>query len=456
MNKTVNANNKMPPGISYIIGNEAAERFSFYGMKTILIVFMTKYLMDSSGQLDPMSEGEAKGYFHLFVTATYFFPIIGALIADIFWGKYKTIMTLSIVYCAGHLALALFENRFGLAAGLMLIAIGSGGIKPCVSSHVGDQFTSINSHLISKTFSIFYFSINFGSFFSTLLTPWLLVAYGPSVAFGIPGILMLIATIVFWMGRNKFIAIEAVGWQKYKRDVFSKEGIQAILKLGVIFLFVAIFWALYDQTGSSWVLQAEHLNRHVDLSFGIFEASWLKFELLASQIQAVNPILVMLFIPLFIYGIYPAISKFWKLTPLRKIGMGFFVTALSFAVVAYTQSQIEAGVEMSILWQVAAYFILTAAEVMISITALEFAYTQAPNSMKSVVMGLFLLSVSLGNLVTAAVNFIILRPDGTERITGAEYFWFFTVLVTVTGVIYIFIARKYQERTYIQDGAVIK
>src|SRR5690606_20028323 len=131
----------------------------------------------------------------------------GALLADVFWGKYKTILTLSIVYCLGHLALALDETRLGLSVGLGLIAIGSGGIKPCVSAHVGDQFGKKNFHLVSKIFSWFYFSINFGSFISTLMTPWLLRNYGPHWAFGVPGGLMLIATIVFWMGRKRFVHI---------------------------------------------------------------------------------------------------------------------------------------------------------------------------------------------------------------------------------------------------------
>jgi proton-dependent oligopeptide transporter, POT family len=135
----------MPPGVPYIIGNEAAERFSYYGMRTILVVFMTRHLMDRSGELAPMSDEQAKYWYHQFMSAVYFFPILGALLADIFLGKYRTIIGLSIVYCLGHLALALDETRVGLAVGLTLIAIGSGGIKPCVTAHVGDQFCRVST-----------------------------------------------------------------------------------------------------------------------------------------------------------------------------------------------------------------------------------------------------------------------------------------------------------------------
>ena len=136
---------KMPPGIPYIISNEAAERFSFYGMRTILVVFMAKYLwlMDGAGAT-PMSNAEATEHYHSFVGWVYFTPILGALLADIFIGKYRTIILLSIVYCLGHAALACMgmfgHSREWLFAGLLLICLGSGGIKPCVSAHVGDQF----------------------------------------------------------------------------------------------------------------------------------------------------------------------------------------------------------------------------------------------------------------------------------------------------------------------------
>jgi POT family proton-dependent oligopeptide transporter len=225
----------MPAGLPYIIGNEAAERFSFYGMRTILVTFMTKYLVDSSGTLDLMDEDQAKGYYHLFMMAAYFFPILGAIAADLWLGKYRTIVSLSIVYCLGHLALALDDTRLGLFLGLTLVAIGTGGIKPCVSAHLGDQFGKSNASLQSAAFGWFYLSINFGSFISTALTPWLLERFpgwlrdnfyasvspppafleriGPHVAFGVPGILMFIATIVFWLGRHKFVHIPARGWE---------------------------------------------------------------------------------------------------------------------------------------------------------------------------------------------------------------------------------------------------
>jgi POT family proton-dependent oligopeptide transporter len=432
----------MPSGIPYIVGNEAAERFSFYGMRGILVVFMTKYLMDGSGSLSPMSDAEATSYYHWFITAAYFFPLLGALVADTFWGKYRTIMNLSIVYCLGHLALALDETRLGLTVGLTLIALGTGGIKPCVSAHVGDQFGKSNEHLLERVFGWFYFSINFGSSISTLLTPLLLQWYGPHIAFGIPGALMFLATFVFWLGRHKYVHVPPAG-KEFVRTAFSSEGLAAMRRLAVIYVFIAVFWSLYDQHGSSWVLQAEKMDRVVDLGSR-------SFEILPAHPQSLNPILVMIFIPLFSFVIYPLVSRVFPLTSLRKMGIGFVLTAASFAVAALISQSLQAGHKPHILWQTPAYVLLTAGEVMIYLTGLEFSYTQAPPAMKSFVMSLYLLTVSLGNMFTALVNTVIQRPDGTSRLEGANYFWFFCLLMLASTVVFVFVAMRYQGKTYLQ------
>lgn len=438
----------MPSGIPYIVGNEAAERFSYYGMRGILTVFMTQYLLSSSGQLDTMSSGDAKFWYHVFLLVTYLMPIIGAVIADVFWGKYKTIMRLSVVYCLGHLALAMFETRFGLAVGLTLIAIGSGGIKPCVSAHVGDQFDSSNKGLLERVFSIFYFSINLGGFISSLLTPLLLQAYGPSIAFGVPGALMFFATFVFWLGRNEFVAIPAAGWKQYKRDAFSREGWKIIGSISLLYLFTAVFWSLYDQGGSAWVLQAEKMNKVVDLGF-------TQFTLLSSQIQAINPILILAFIPLFSLIVYPIVGRFVKITPLRKISAGLFLCAFSFVLSAVAEARLASGIEVGIIWQVWAWLAITAAEILVSITALEYSYTQAPNTMKSLMMGLWFLSVSLGNAITALVNWVIQNPDGTSKLSEEGYYWFFAGLMFVTAIGFVFVAMRKKEKTYIQTHPAV-
>ena len=433
------SSSKLPSGIPYIVGNEAAERFSYYGMRAILVVFMTQYMQDSTGASDLLSEEEAKSYYHLFSSAVYFFPVLGAIIADVFWGKYRTIIFLSSLYCLGHFFLAIDDTRMGLLLGLSLIALGSGGIKPCVSAHVGDQFGKTNSHLLGKIFSWFYFSINLGAFASSLLTPWLLANHGPSWAFGIPGVFMFIATLLFWMGRHRFVHIPP-GGVAFLKETFSSEGIVSLLKLFLIYVFVAVFWSLFDQIGSSWVLQAERMDRHL---FGI---QWL-----SSQIQALNPVLVMLFIPLFSYGVYPLLNKFFNLTPLRKICIGFFIAVPAFLIPAWVENQIAMGKSPNIAWQLLSYVFLTASEVMVSITCIEFSYTQAPKKMKSFVMAGFMLSVSLGNVFTALVNVLIQNADGSSKLVGAEYFLFFAGAMLLAALVFIPVAMLYKEKHFIQD-----
>jgi dipeptide/tripeptide permease len=517
----------MPGGIPFIIGNEAAERFSFYGMKTILAVFMTQYLLSASGEAAYLTDAQAREYVHLFVASAYFFPVLGAIVADAFLGKYRTIMLLSIVYCIGHGALALIDMpssflqatldpKGWLIAGLFLIALGSGGIKPCVSAHVGDQFGKSNSHLLARVFGWFYFSINFGSFLSTLLTPWLLKHYGPGWAFGVPGILMAIATFVFWLGRHRYIHIPPKG-VGFVREAFSKEGLGAMAGLLSIYAFVAVFWSLYDQSGGAWVLQAAQMD-----------CNFLGIQWIESQVQAINPLLILCYIPLFAYVIYPVAGKFVKLTALRKIGAGLFLCVVAFGISAFAQQKIDVaqsdfaakvtpmvastsidypktieslreiernavardmenllkdapandaawqdkmaktmsvgGIAIatdgarhdanwpSIAWQLLAYLVLTMAEVLVSVTCLEFSYTQAPKKMKSFIMSLYLLSVSAGNFLTAFVNKFTQDADGNSTLVGASYYWFFTYLMLGAAIVYIVVSLFYREKEYIQTA----
>ncbi|MEY2482450.1 MAG: proton-dependent oligopeptide transporter, family [Verrucomicrobiota bacterium] len=432
----------MPPGVPYIIANEAAERFSFYGMRSILIIFMTQYLVKSSGASDQMGDAEARQNFALFVSAVYFLPILGAILAEGFIGKYQTIFWLSIVYCFGHFALALNDTRLGLIIGLGLISFGAGGIKPCVSANVGDQFGESNKHLLSKVFGWFYFSINAGSFISTIACPFLLAdpRFGPRWAFGIPGVFMVLATIFFWAGRRKFVHIPP-GGLGFVKQIFSREGLGALFRLAIVYVFVAMFWSLWDQSsGGSWTLQAQHLD-----------LNWFGMTLLPAQVQTANPILILLFIPLVNYVIYPLVDRFFTLTPLRKIGIGLFLTAGSYVVIWFVQQMIDGGGKPSVNWQFLAYIILTLGETMVSITGLEFSYTQAPNKMKSAVMALWLFTVSMGNLFTAGVNYFIRNDDGTVKLNDQQYFLFFAGLMFAAAVVFVFVAMFYRGKTYLQS-----
>ena len=191
----------LPPQTKYIIGNEACERFSFYGMRSILTLYMLSVLA--------MSESAVVTVGHLFNAGIYVLPLVGAWLADRFFGRYRMILYVSLFYCLGHGILATTDmvgslevRRWILFAGLFVIALGAGGIKPCVSAFVGDQARGNDSQTMTRLYAAFYWSINLGSFFSFLVIPWVRQNWGYSWAFAIPGIFMAIATFIFWRGRR--------------------------------------------------------------------------------------------------------------------------------------------------------------------------------------------------------------------------------------------------------------
>jgi POT family proton-dependent oligopeptide transporter len=537
-----------PPGVPYIVGNEACERFSYYGMRAILSAHLVLLYLAANGvtgQTDESIKGLPAGVLgpaqnastattHLFFAGVYALPMIGAIIADRLAGKYKTILYLSLVYCLGNAVLAFGEQSLtGMYVGLALIAIGSGGIKPCVSANVGDQFGKGNWFRVRTIYQIFYFSINFGSFFATLLIPYTRKVYGPGVAFGIPGVLMFIATVIFWVGRRKFVHVPprpggliglldtlsstalflAVGhlfftlgqdllvqigltafflilglalfvWrQRLEPDkgfltimlftlgrffagksrpaeksaeadvaplarsrfwgpavgrfgLTAAEGPVAVLKLVSVFVFVSVFWALFDQKATTWTRQAERM----DLTL------WGDTRVLATQIMALNPLLVMALIPLM--NVFYVMVERWgiKATTLRRMAVGLFLAALAFVCVALIEERIvrEGPGKVWFVWQFIAYGILTTAEVMVSTTGLEFAYTQAPKAMKSTVMGFWLLAVTLGNILVA-----MLARLGTLSPAHAQKNW--AGIMGGTAVLFAIRCYSYVPRDYPQE-----
>ncbi|WP_181368940.1 POT-type proton-dependent oligopeptide transporter [Flavobacterium pallidum] len=454
---------KIPKSIHYIIGNEAAERFSYYGLRAILTVYLATHFFNPTNDplLQQAAEARANEATHLFIMLNYLMPILGALAADWFFGKYRIIKWLSFMYCIGNFMMAMFTDNYSLfMSGLVLIAIGSGGIKPCVSANVGDQFTASNKHLMGKAFSWFYLSINFGSFFSTLLIPYLLTAYGPKVAFGIPGILMLLATLIFIMGRKKYIRVPPAGFPKdnfisinwyvlrrigqirrgkkaidIARDKYSEQAVNAIVsvwKVLLLFSFVPVYWMLSDQSTSEWVLQATKLDLH-----------FLGITLLPQQVQAANPVFILILTPLFSSVLYPFLQRIgFDFSVHRKIITGFLLLILSFVIIYYLQSEIDQHRAPSVGWQLLSYFLLTVAEILVYLTGLEYAYAQAPASMKSTMMSFWLLTISLGNYFVSLINRNIADDGFLRNLSGASYYGFFIALMSVVTIAFVIVYHK--------------
>lgn len=432
-----------PKQILYIVGNDACERFSYYGMRSILVAYMMDRLL--------FSQHTSEAIYHYFVSASYFLTLLGGFLADRYLGKYKTIIYLSLVYCLGHGVMAMGETPTYLYLGLALIAIGAGGFKPCVSTHVGDQFNVTNKHLLEKVFEIFYFATNFGAVFAPIVIPWILKSHGPSLAFGVPGILMVIATFIFWMGRHYYVYVPpsgpgngpqfvsvvwsalTQGWEKTKAKFPAEkiEGARAVIDVSKVFLLISAFWALYDQQGSTWVNQAEKMDREL---FGIV--------IERSQIQAMSPFLILVLLPIFSKVIYPGLRKLGlALTPIQRMKIGMWITALCFLSVAIIEQALPS--KPSVAWLMVPAFLITAAEIMVSITGLEFAYTQAPRAMKSTIMSLFFLTISLGNLFTGVLKSLNL-------FSGVQEILFYTGMMAVVAAIFMWVASHYKVRNYVE------
>jgi POT family proton-dependent oligopeptide transporter len=305
------------------------------------------------------------------------------------------------------------------------------------------------------------------------MIPVIYHSYGAAWAFGVPGILMALATLIFWLGRRKyrkvppsgiqrnnfaFISLYALAnigkkkkgehWLDVAKASFpdeSVEGVKAVYRVLIVFAFIPIFWAMWDQNLSEWVLQAAKMDRTI---FGR--------QLLPEQVQTVNPIFLLTMIPIFTYGIYPFFEKMGiKTTPLRRIGTGLFLTALSFVVIALIQQQIDNGASPSIWWQVLAYFILSAAEVLVSITGLEYAYTHSPKAMKSTMSAIWFLTVAVGNIFVSMVNSSISNQGFFAQLEGATYFWFFVGLMMAFFILFILVSGSIKERSYIVSEAEV-
>ncbi len=210
---------KYPRAVKYILGNEACERFSFYGMSTILVPYMQQFL--------GWQRNRAEGVFHDFVAYAYAMTLVGAWFSDRFFGSYRTILWLSYGYVAGHATLAAMDLAPSLRAGLLfagmvLIVVGQAGIKPNLSAFVGDQFRQDQAGLLDRVYSLFYVAINIGSAASQIATPWLLAgcAFGAvklcersavAWAFGVPGILMALALVIYIAGSKLYVKVPPAG-----------------------------------------------------------------------------------------------------------------------------------------------------------------------------------------------------------------------------------------------------
>jgi len=370
-----------PLQVGFILGNEFCERYSYYGMRTVLVLYL-------SSDLIGWDENTATAVYHAFTVLAYLFPLLGAIIADSSWGKYWTIFWLSIVYAIGsginmmsaikpiggdnlavHAALA--------SVGLFVIAFGTGGIKPCVSAFGGDQFSDDQDDYRKSFFSLFYFAINAGSLVSTFVSPLIrseVSCFGDecyALAFGIPTALMVVAILLFAIGTPYYKRVEPEGniflevsrvigyalkvrgkvpskernkehWLDYAEDGTRERSqiirdIKYVLKVLVIYIPLPLFWSLFDQQGSRWTLQAVRMNGVIG-----------DVLILPDQIQLCNPLMIIALIPLFEVTLYRWLrAKNINFSPLKRMGLGMWLAGLAFVVAAIIQNMINENLTLT-------------------------------------------------------------------------------------------------------------
>ena len=414
--------NKLPTSVYSIIVVEFLERYSYYAMRAILTMYFSESLH--------LSDSTSVSFFLYTSALAYFTPCVGGYLSDSRWGKFATISRFGSIYVVGFLVLsfsALQSKMSGTMIGLVLIGIGTGGIKPCVSSFGADQLPDPNDEKkLRKYFSTFYFAINVGALLSYIVSPLVRQVAGYGAAFFLPAVFMTLALVVFIRGKPTYI-INLPRNDRKERDAknadsststtstistppssfpmlgnvvwtalctprvspehdgksflqlagpsCSETQIKATVDFFRTFKFVMImpfFWMLYDQQGSVWILQAKRLDM----------GSFLQPE----NMGAFNTLLVLVLLPLFEKFLYPALERIHvEVTALRRMSCGMVLASVAFFMSAILERAISKSFDnsISVFWQLPQYAVLTVAEIGVSTTGLEFFYAEAPPAYKT-------------------------------------------------------------------------
>ncbi|MDE1149402.1 MAG: oligopeptide:H+ symporter [Azospirillaceae bacterium] len=392
MQAQVTARVRHPVGFWFVFWGELAERACYYGMRTLLALYITAQL--------GFSDSDAATVIQVFMASCYALPLIGGFIADRWLGRYPTIIIFSFPYIAGQVALSFASTPWMLYGSLAMLAVGAGAIKPNVSPLMARMYQEQGKEaLMDKAFSYFYVAINIGGFVTSYALPWVRDKAGYQVALMLPAALMAIALVAFAAGR-RFYPQESAADRRAARARQVAEGAAGmtpeertrLFRMLAGFPMLLVFWMAYDQTATTWVFFArDYIN--LDLwPFG--------FDLTPDQLQAVNPLMIIVLTPIF--------NAFWgwrdrrqgAITPARtKVFVGFLITALSIAIMALAGYLASAEHPVSIWYMLVSNVVLGFGELCISMIGLQWAYMEAPARLKSSITALFLLTVFAGDMV---------------------------------------------------------
>lgn len=445
-----------PKGLYLLFFTEMWERFSYYGMRAILILYLTKKLMEGGLGMD---EKEAMLLYGNFSGLVYFTPLIGGWLADKYLGKRLAITIGGITMMLGQFTLFAMNNMTGLYLGLFLLIIGNGFFKPNISTLLGGLYKEGDDRRDSA-FTIFYMGINLGALLAPLVIGFIsdnlfsttnpdgTIAYGYKYGFLVAGIGMLLGQLLFNLLAPKYLgdlgtkpigksALDSSDTQNLKSInpetgavLDEKQERQRVSVIFILFLFAVFFWAGFEQAGSSLSLYTDKfIDRKV---FG--------YEIPTSFFQAVNPLFIIILAPLFTMFWTSPLGK--KLSTPVKMGLGMIILGLGFlfmlgAVAERVANGNEADVanKAALMWLIMTYFLHTIGELCISPVGLSVVTKLSPPKLASVLMAVWLLSSSAANFLGGQVASII------ETMGAGQVFMAIAVFVSVCGILLILLNK---------------
>lgn len=455
-----------PKGLYLLFFTEMWERFSYYGMRGILMLYMTKLWIENGLNIPESSASLIYGFFTGFV---YFTPIIGGWIADRFIGQRKAITIGGITMLLGQLVLFAMNSHLGLAIGLILLILGNGLFKPNISTMVGQMYRDGDDRRDSA-FSIFYMGINLGAFLAPLIAgslaeDWfavkgvgedgaqVILSYGFKYGFLAAAIGMALGQLVFNMLAKKYLLeigeapaksetvevseiIDDVQQMSTDKKGLTREEKQRITVIFILTFFVIFFWAGFEQAGSSMTIYTDkYINRSL---FG--------WEIPTTYFQSVNP--------LFIVALGPLFAWFWsskygrKLsTPVKMslgmilLGVGFlFMLMATFGVQVEGSGDNEVIVKKAALvWLVMTYFFHTIGELCLSPVGLSVVTKLAPVKLASMLMGVWMLSSFAANIIGGFVAAYV------EKLGAGTIFVSIAIFVIALGILMLLLSRKLSQ-----------
>ena len=429
-----------PAGLYVLFFVELWERFSYYGMRAILTLFLATAAVGENPGMG-WSNAETLAFYGWYTMLVYVASIPGGLLADKFLGAKKAVMVGGLLLCAGHITLA-FPSLTAFYAGLGLIIAGVGCLKPNISTMVGGLYKEGDERR-DKGFYIFYIGINLGAFFGAIAVGAVAKYYGWHWGFGLAGIGMFIGQIVYMFGlkylegTGDFIGKGSVEDQEAMRRPLTKIEKDRMLVMFLSFLLIIVFWGAFEQAGG---LMSLYTDQKTDLNL-------MGFEVPAAWFQSVNAF--------FIITLGTSVGGFWywwkksgkEGSSLFKMAVGLIIMGWGFFFMTMATMEVEEVngevlQKASMIWLILAYLFHTIGELCASPVALSFITKLAPVKYASLMMGTYFAATGFGNKLAGLLG------EWSQSAGEFEIFTGIAVFCTVFGVIVIAMLKPLKRLTH--------